>query len=98
MVPNVCSHDMYNLILCMQELHHLSFHTYLSALFQCFNVYDYGLNFVYFTVMPFFDVKPHDQLVGVRRTVTMHCSVTGIPQPTIIWSKISNKPSGEKVI
>ncbi|XP_056010128.1 roundabout homolog 1-like isoform X9 [Ostrea edulis] len=48
--------------------------------------------------MPFFDVKPHDQVVGVRRTVTMHCSVTGIPQPTIIWSKISNKPSGEKML
>ena len=48
-------------------------------------------------VVPAFDVKPHDQVVGLRRTVTMHCSVTGIPQPTIIWSRTSNKPSGEKV-
>ncbi|XP_062583892.1 roundabout homolog 1-like [Saccostrea cucullata] len=48
--------------------------------------------------MPSFDVRPHDQVVGVRRTVTMHCSVTGIPQPTIIWSKTSNKPSGEKTL
>lgn len=50
-----------------------------------------------FPVKPAFNVKPHDQVVGVRRTVTMHCSVIGIPQPTIIWSKTSNKPSGEKV-
>lgn len=50
-----------------------------------------------FPVKPAFNVKPHDQVVGVRRTVTMHCSVIGIPQPTIIWSKTSSKPSGEKV-
>ncbi|XP_078326437.1 roundabout homolog 2-like isoform X8 [Crassostrea virginica] len=48
--------------------------------------------------VPAFDVKPHDQVVGLRRTVTMHCSVTGIPQPTIIWSRTSNKPSGEKTL
>ncbi|KAK3107099.1 hypothetical protein FSP39_007139 [Pinctada imbricata] len=48
--------------------------------------------------LPTFQVKPKDKVVGVGRTVTMQCSVMGIPPPTIIWSKQAREPTGEKTL
>jgi hypothetical protein len=37
--------------------------------------------------MPSFLIKPSNQEVGVGRTATLQCVVTGNPPPTVFWSK-----------
>ncbi|KAM7412828.1 hypothetical protein PAMA_020286 [Pampus argenteus] len=38
-------------------------------------------------VPPAFVVRPRNQVVGVGRTVTFQCEVTGNPQPAIFWQR-----------
>ncbi|XP_042271388.1 roundabout homolog 1 isoform X3 [Thunnus albacares] len=39
------------------------------------------------SVPPAFVVRPRNQVVGVGRTVTFQCEVTGNPQPAIFWQR-----------
>lgn len=38
-------------------------------------------------VKPEFDVQPESQTVEQGQTVTMHCTATGEPVPTMSWMK-----------
>ncbi|XP_053408441.1 roundabout homolog 2-like isoform X2 [Mercenaria mercenaria] len=40
---------------------------------------------------PKFLVRPHDQVVAVGRTISLHCSAAGYPQPTIYWETKAKK-------
>lgn len=39
------------------------------------------------TAHPTFQVTPQDKVVGVGRTVSLRCEVTGNPPPAVFWNK-----------
>ncbi|XP_041372950.1 roundabout homolog 2-like isoform X3 [Gigantopelta aegis] len=41
---------------------------------------------------PTFVIRPQNQVVGLGRTVTLQCVVSGNPVPTVFWSKGSDQP------
>ena len=54
---------------------------YLKIVLYCF----------VFTDTPRFLVRPHNQVVAVGRTISLHCSAAGYPQPTIYWETKAQK-------